>query len=148
MQFLIAEISAGRGVESIYEDPPAARGSVEDALSNTLISQLDLAPLAYDEADRMLEALACKFNRSQESDPILWVGENRTAAIKLNGVLVVLESAGEDQPGAATFAAPGTTVSVRILGGEADWRANAELVFGLNQGLSVGYRGFYSCSAS
>ena len=148
MRYLIADVSAGNVVESIYEDPPAEPGSVEDALSNTLISQLDLAPMPPAEADRVLEANAsCTFNRSPEADPILWVSEGDAAAVKLNGVLVALESAGDPQEGAATFSAPGTTVSVRPLGDEADWRQNAELAFELDQGLSVGYRGFYGCEA-
>ena len=36
---------------------------------------------------------------------------------------------------------------VRMLGDEAGWRQNAELVFALDQGLQVGYRGFYDCAA-
>jgi hypothetical protein len=36
---------------------------------------------------------------------------------------------------------------VRPLGDEADWRQNAELVFDLDEGLRVGYRGFYDCGA-
>jgi len=28
----------------------------------------------------------------------------------------------------------------------ADWRSDAELVFRLEQGLSVGYRGFWTCA--
>ena len=67
--------------------------------------------------------------------------------MKLNGVLVALDAAGDPQEGAAEFSAPGTTVSVRVLGEDADWRENAELVFELEQGLSVGYRGFYDCQA-
>jgi hypothetical protein len=44
MRHLIADVSAGNVLESIYRDPPAEPGSVEDALSNTLDSKLDLAP--------------------------------------------------------------------------------------------------------
>jgi hypothetical protein len=148
MRYLIAEMSDGNVVESIYEDPPAEPGSVEDALSNTLVSALDLAPMPAAEADRVLGAPAsCTFNRSPEADPILWASEGGAAAMKLNGVLVALEAEGDPQEGAATFSAPGTTVAVRSLGDEADWRQNAELVFELDQGLSVGYRGFYGCEA-
>jgi hypothetical protein len=43
---------------------------------------------------------------------------------------------------------PGTTITVRPLGDEADWRSDAELVFELDQGLTVGYRGFYGCEAA
>ncbi len=148
MRYLIAEVSDGNVVESIYQDPPAEPGSVEDALSNTLISQLDLAPMPAAEADRVLGTTPpCTFNRSPETDPILWASEGGAAAVKLNGILVDLEAAGEPQEGAVTFSAPGTTVIVRPLGDEADWRQNAELVFELDQGFSVGYGGFYSCEA-
>ena len=148
MRYLIAEVSAGNVVESIYQDPPAEPGSVEDALSNTLISGLDLAPMPEAEADRVLGAPApCTFNRSPESDQILWASEGGGAAVKLNGVLISLEAEGGSQEGATTYSAPGTTITVQPLGDEADWRQNAELVFELDEGLSVGYRGFYGCDA-
>ena len=149
MSYLIAEVSAGNVVESIYRDPPAEPGSIEDALSNTLISQLDLAPMHPAEAGRVLGANAsCTFNRSLEADPILWLIEGGAAAMKLNGILVALETTGDSQKGAVTLSAPGTTVTVSMLGEEADWRQNAELLFELDQGFSVGYRGFYGCDAS
>ncbi|MBC7137954.1 MAG: DUF305 domain-containing protein [Defluviimonas sp.] len=148
MRYLVADVSGGNVVESIYQDPPAEPGSVEDALANTLVSKLDLAPMPEAEAGRVLGAAApCTFNRSPETDPILWAREGGAAAVKLNGVLIALEAGSEPQEGAVRFAAPGTTVTVRPLGDEADWRADAELVFELDQGLSVGYRGFYACEA-
>ncbi|WP_299365242.1 DUF305 domain-containing protein [uncultured Paracoccus sp.] len=148
MRYLIADVSAGNVVESIYQDPPAEPGSVEDALSNTLISQLDLAPMPQAEADRVLGTPApCTFHRSPEADPILWANEGGAAAMKLNGVLVALQAEGDPQGGAATFSAPGATILVRPLGDEADWRQDAELVFELEEGLRAGYRGFYDCDA-
>lgn len=148
MRYLIANISSGNVVESIYQDPPAEPGTVEDALSNTLLSQLDLAPMPKAEADRVLSARArCTFNRSPETDPVLWADqEGSTATMKLNGVLLTLKGIGEADAG-GKYAAPGTTVTVRPLGDAADWRSDAELVFELDQGLKVGYRGFYSCNA-
>jgi hypothetical protein len=150
MRYLIAEVSNGNAVESIYQDPPAEPGTVEDALANTLISTLDLAPMPEAEADRVLDAAArCTFNRSPETDPVLWAAQDGGAAtMKLNGILVSLDATGEPQDGAAEFSAPGATVTVRPLGDEADWRQNAELVFQLDQGFRVGYRGFYGCEAN
>jgi hypothetical protein len=146
MSYLIADVSSGNIVETIYRDPPARPGTVEDALSNTLISQLDLAPLPAAEAGQVLPAAApCTFKRGPEADPILWLREGGAAVMKLNGVLVALEADGEPQEGAAAFSAPGATVTVRPLGEAADWRQDAELVFELDQGLRVGYRGFYGC---
>jgi Domain of unknown function (DUF305) len=146
MRYLIADVSSGNATESIYKDPPAEPGTVENALSNTLIGQLDLAPMHEAEADRVLGAGArCTFNRSPEADPILWSAQGGGAAVKLNGVLVTLDTTGDPQSGTVEFSAPGTTIAVRNLGDEADWRQNAELVFELDQGLTVGYRGFYAC---
>ena len=147
MRYLIADVSSGNVVESVYEDPPPEPGSIEDALSNTLISQLDLAPMSPAEADQVLGAPAgCAFNRSPEADPILWTAPQAgAAAMKLNGVLVALAATGEPAGSTASFSAPGTTVTVRPLGDEADWRQDSELVFKLDQGLRVGYRGFYRC---
>ena len=147
MRYLIADVSSGSVVERVYQDPPAEPGTVDDALSNTLVSQLDLAPMPQAEADRVLAAGdRCTFNRSPETHPVLWVTEQSgAAAMKLNGVLVALDASGETEAGGVEFAAPGATVTVRPLGGEADWRADAELVFELDQGLTIGYRGFYGC---
>lgn len=146
MRYLIAEVSSGNVAARIYEDPPARPGTVENALNNTLISQLDLAPVPKAEADRLLEAAdRCTFNRSPEADPILWTaGDGSAAAVKLNGILVFLEAAGGEH-GALRFSAPGTMISVQPLAEQADWRANAELVFKLDPGPTVGYRGFYAC---
>ncbi len=150
MRYLIAEVSSGNVVENIYRDPPAEPGTVEDALANTLISTLDLAPISEAEADRVLEAgTRCTFNRSPETEPVLWADrEGTAAAMKLNGVLVALEGAGEADAGGVEFSTRGTTITVRPLGDEADWRSDAELVLELDQGLTIGYRGFYGCEAA
>lgn len=145
MRYLIADVSQGNVVDSVYADPPAEPGSVDDALSNLLVSTLDLAPMPQAEAERAVEGeFQCRFNRSPESDPILWAGDGGGAA-KLNGVLVALEAAGDPQGETAQFSTAGMSIDVRRLGDEADWRQNAELVFQLEQGLTVGYRGFYAC---
>ena len=143
MRYLIGEISAGQVAETIYRDPPAAPGSVQDALGNTLISTLDLSPMPRAEADRILAVPdRCAFRRGRETHPVLWSAADGTrAAVKLNGVLVLLE-----RRDGGTFAAPGLTVTVRPLGEEADWRADADLVFRLEPGLDVGYRGFWTCA--
>jgi hypothetical protein len=95
------------------------------------------------EADRILETQdRCVFNRSPESDPILWTAaQGGQAAMKLNGVLVSLDGSGD-----GVFASGDATVSVRTLGDDADWRSNADLVFRLApQGFTAGYRGFWTC---
>jgi len=149
MRYLIAQVSSGNIAESIYKDPPAARGTVADALANTLISRLDLAPVPDAEADQVIsptESL-CTFNRSPETHPILWSSPESGAAIKLNGVIISLNVIDAGSDGTARFAAPGVRISIRSLGDQTDWRQNAELVFELDQGLNVGYRGFYNCDS-
>jgi hypothetical protein len=77
--------------------------------------------------------------------------------MKLNGKLVPLEAleAGgfESLVPGTVMAADGVRMSVRrspdegaVLGGMLQ-RSNADLVFELEQGLTVGYRGFYTCEA-
>jgi hypothetical protein len=146
-RYLVREVSAGNVVESIYRDPPAEPGSVDDALARAQISKLDLAPMPRAEADQVLEApRRCTFAWSSASDPILWAAsEGPEAAVKLNGILVGLSSEGEPTAGTMAFSAPGIRVSVRSLGDDADWREDAQLVFELEQGLTVGYGGLYRC---
>ena len=149
MRYLIADVSAGNVAETIFRDPPAEPGSVQDALDNTLISSLDPAPMPAAEADRLLTAgQRCRFNRSPETDPILWASaDGAMAAMKLNGVLIGLNGSGSEENDERRFEAEGAAVRVALLReDEADWRQNAELVFSLEQGLTVGYRGFWKCS--
>lgn len=144
MRYLIADSADGRVEERVYEDPPATVGSIDDALSNTLIAELDPSPMPAADADQALRDMdRCRFDRSPETDPILWTsGDGTAGAIKLNGVIVALESRSD----ARVFDAQGATIEIRTLDEEdADWRANAELVLTLDAGLTIGYRGFYSC---
>jgi hypothetical protein len=142
MRYLVAALAEGRTVESIYDDPPAEVGSVADALAMTLVSRLDLSPMTAAEADRLVPASSrCTFSRSAEGEPVLWTAEDgEDAAIKLNGVLIGLSRQAE-----LAYAAQGAAVELRLLGDEADWRSDAELVFRLDSGLVVGYRGFWRC---
>jgi hypothetical protein len=147
MRYLIAEVSQGNIVETIYRDAPAEVGTITEALNNTVIATLDPAPMPEAEANQILDTgPRCVFSRALEDHPILWASqESGVGAIKLNGVLVPLEATGETQASGAALAAPGIRMTVRPLGEEADWRSNAELIFALDEGPTVGYRGFYTC---
>lgn len=147
MRYLIAAVARGATVDRTYQDPAAQVGSVADALGNTLISTLDPAPIKTAEADQILPpGPRCAFNNSPATDPILWVSqEGEGGAIKLNGVLVPLGPTEGSDEGFLTLTAPGAMIDVRMLAEEADWRQNAELAFALDQGLTIGYRGFWSC---
>jgi hypothetical protein len=148
MRYLISEVDKGDFVRTIYEDPPAGVGTVQTALNNTLISTLDPAPLSQAQAEEVLEAAPrCRFNRSPESDPILWAAaEDGPGVMELNGVIIPLEAV-QREGASGSWSADGLTMDVRALGEEADWRSDSELVFALDRGLTVGYRGFWSCSA-
>ncbi|MCV2868856.1 DUF305 domain-containing protein [Defluviimonas sp. WL0002] len=150
MRYLIGAVASGETTDVVYADPPPEPGTIDDALNNTLISALDPAPLRADEADRLLASgPRCAFNRSPETDPILWVSRGTgEAAMSLNGVLVPLAASDGTVDEITTYAAPGVMMSVRPLGEDADWRQDTELVFSLDQGLRVGYRGFWSCDAT
>ncbi|WP_127524628.1 DUF305 domain-containing protein [Mesorhizobium sp. Z1-4] len=146
MRYLIANVAGGNITDSVYEDQAAQPGSVEDALANTLIAELDPAPLSASEAGAVLKTEpVCTFNTSPETDPILWITADGAAAMKFNGVLLGLETENDPQPGSVALSTTGAAVTVRPLGDEADWRQDSELVFQLDQGLTVGYRGFYGC---
>ncbi|MDF0602773.1 DUF305 domain-containing protein [Psychromarinibacter sp. C21-152] len=145
MRYLTADVTGGNVVTDIYDDPAPQAGTVADALDNTLVSTLDPAPLTREQAGQVMEAEAsCRFNRSPEDDPILLAADGGDGAMLLNGVIVPLDRTGSNADGEA-FAADGATMTVRRLGEEANWRGNAELIFTLEQGLTVGYRGFWSC---
>ncbi|GGL86071.1 hypothetical protein GCM10011534_04980 [Pseudooceanicola nanhaiensis] len=138
MRYLIADIDENGPASEIYEDPAARPGTVEDALNTTLLGELDPAPLTRDEAGRIITP-ECGFARTAAADPILWIAEGGAAAMKLNGVLIALEAQEDGQ-----FSAPGVSLRLRDLP-DPDWRSNAELVFALENGPTVGYRGFDRC---
>lgn len=147
MRYLIADISGGNVVQEIRKDPPARPGTMADAINNTLLSALNPAPMSGQEADQALaEGARCTFRRTRSADPILWVhADKQNAAIKINGIIVPVSLAAGAGQGAMAFGAPGVSLSLRELGDEANWREDAELKFALDQGLEVGYRGFYTC---
>lgn len=146
MRYLIAHANDGDAAEPVYQDPPPKEGTVEDALNTTLLSQLDPAPLTGAEAEQTLgSVLECAFRRTAASDPILWSrqGGDR-AAMKLNGVMLSLRADASTDNGIA-FAGQGLRVDIHPLGPAAGLRPRADLVFHLEQGPTIGYRGFYEC---
>ncbi len=143
MRYLLADIDASGETDEIYEDPPAEIGTLEEALNSTLIATLDPSPLALSDLPERAEtsALDCGFRRVEGEDPVLWTNDEG-ALMKLNGVIVPLER--RDAAVGQAWGAPGVTMTVRDLA-EDVWRGGAELIFALEQGLTVGYRGFYDC---
>jgi hypothetical protein len=144
MRYLVADIDASGETGEIYEDPPAEVGTLEEALNSTLIATLDPSPLALSDLPERAEtgALDCGFHRVEGEDPVLWTNEEG-AVMNLNGVIVPLER--QEAETGRVWGAPGVTMTVRDVE-EADWRGGAELIFALERGLTVGYRGFYDCA--
>ena len=143
MRYLVADIAANGETSEVYRDPPATLGSLDEALNRSLISALDPAPMTPEDLPQAAgtEGLDCGFRRVRSENPILRTGDDR-ALMKLNGVIVPLER--QDAGAGRAWAAPGVTMTVRKAE-DADWRGGAELIFALEQGLTVGYRGFYDC---
>ncbi len=140
MRYLIADIDATGEAQEIYQDPPPRVGTVEEALNNTLIATLDPSPVALGALPEEAEtgALTCGFRRVESEDPIFLTGQ-RGALTQLNGVILTLEAQEE-----GVYSASGITMTLReVL--DADWRGETELIFALEEGLTVGYRGFYDC---
>lgn len=140
MRYLIADIDGTGGTHEIYQDPPPRVGTVEEALNNTLIATLDPSPVALGALPEEAEtgALTCGFRRVESEDPIFLTGEGG-ALTQLNGVILTLEAQEE-----GVYSASGITMSLREVP-DADWRGETELIFALEEGLTVGYRGFYDC---
>ncbi|SEO17916.1 DUF305 domain-containing protein [Palleronia pelagia] len=140
MRYLIADIDDTGETEEIFRDAPPRVGTVEDALDNTLVATLDPSPVALDALPEGTDtgALECGFRRVETEDPILLANDDG-AITQLNGVILPLEA---EAP--RTYTAPGITMTLNDVD-EADWRGGAELIFALDEGLTVGYRGFYDC---
>jgi hypothetical protein len=161
MRHLIADIEEN----GIATDPalgeseaPAETGTIEEALGSAQLAGLDVAGLKPEEIETALGNNAtCEFRRTNEGEPVLAMA-GESGAIKLSGVLIPLAAGAPVAAGAlddgARFAAEGVDISVMPDPG-ADWtdtedslrRAEAEMVFHLEQGLRVGYRGFLDCAA-
>jgi len=138
MRALIADLDAGRTVTEVYEDPAPQVGTLEDALNNTLLSQLDLAPLTADQAGSSApKGDICTFRRTRTENPVLIAAADGSSAVtSLNGVILPLEA--ED----GGYGTDGLRIAIAPVD---DWRADSLLTFTLEPGPVGIYRGFWSC---
>lgn len=141
MRALIADLEAGRSVETAYTDPAPQVGNLQAALSNTLLSTLDPMPLSREQAAEILAQTAdCTFRYTRAAEPVLYTTAlDGPGAMQLNGVLVPLSST---EPG--KWAADGLNMSVEYLPGP-NLRANARLNFSLSEGPEAAFLGFWDC---
>ncbi|ESR23972.1 DUF305 domain-containing protein [Lutibaculum baratangense] len=164
MRYLIGDIELrdDAAPPEIFEgDETPEVASLQEALSRTVIARLDPEPMPHAEADDVVppDNPDCEFVRTAASDPILVARAGASGpaqgVMKLNGELIALRSEGSDGfdtlLAGPTMTADGVTMAVRHLpdeepeteNGRQEWKA--DLVFELEQGLTVGYRGFYRC---
>ncbi|MDT8388666.1 MAG: DUF305 domain-containing protein [Thiogranum sp.] len=167
MRYLIAELANQQSAmePEIYKPEPAEVASLEAALDRADIATLDPAPMQQAEFDKVLTAApGCRFTLTATGDPVLAAraaagqGVVAHAVTKLNGKLVMLRSASangfEGLVSGPTLQARGIRMIVtpvsdedpKTLDGARRWKA--DLRFELEQGLRVGYRGFYFCDDS
>ncbi|MEC7760889.1 MAG: DUF305 domain-containing protein [Pseudomonadota bacterium] len=139
MRALIADVDTGNLVREIYHDPAPAAGSLEDALNNTLLSELDPRPLTAEQAgDALPDGATCAFRRTRNEEPVLIASSGgTTAAMLLNGTILSLEADGD-----GVWATDGLRMTVSEVGGG---RSSSLLTFELDPGPTAIYRGFWSC---
>ena len=161
MRYLIAVLEGDVDAEvppSLREEePPAETGTVEEALAAPVLASLDAEDLTPDEIARVAGegGTACRFVRTTRSEPILvtWGGgETAQAAMKLSGTLVTLSEAPEGAegtlaPDGRVFSSEGLTLElVPRPDEESGAGVLADLRFALDAGLTVGYRGTWTCA--
>lgn len=161
MRYLIGDLQ-GKELGPVLEPlvaAPATTGTVPQAVDRLMAGSLNPAAFPADEAGEVLQpGPGCVFRRVEASDPIFYArtaadGGGTAGVMKLNDILFPLSGPAGDLSGGADMSAEGVAVSVRPLApGETALagdlaRADAELVFRLDAGRTIGYRGFYSCGS-
>lgn len=106
MRYLIADIGAKGARSSIYRDPEARAGSIDDALANTLRAALDPAQMTPREIALIAPGGTCAFRQTEAAPPILVAGADG-AGMKLNRVLVAMAASGD-----TSWSAEGATLTV------------------------------------
>lgn len=151
----------GEGVENpLMHEPMPAIADMEDALQTPVILTVDLGTMHRADIERVLGAGPyCFFAYTAESPPVLALTNRDTetgrGVIKIHGKLVELSDEEARDYQALSERAVLTTEGARVEIMLAERGENeplqpgqqqvADAVFALDQGLHVGYRGWYSC---
>ncbi len=103
-------------------------------------------------AEGLPSGARCTFTYTEGSRPVLALGADGSALIRISGDLVRLEADPATLASGPAAAAPGITMTVGGPGddplGNADAaRTEATLTMTLDRGLTVGYLGTYGCAA-
>ncbi|MBN8291872.1 DUF305 domain-containing protein [Rhodobacter sp. NTK016B] len=141
MRAMIADLESGNMATDIYRDPPPRVGGLQDALSNTLLSTLDPAPLTQGQAEGLLpEGATCAFRRTRSEEPVLIAARDGSVAVTLlNGVLLTLPAVADGR-----YGVEGIEMSVATIDA---LRSDSELTFRLDPGPEARFRGFWTCDA-
>lgn len=146
----------GEGVEKpLMSDPSPEVVGAREAVNTPDIPTIDPQTLEAAEVDRVLgTGPRCIFAYTAESPPVVALqstGNNvGQGVVKIHGRLVKLAA---QRAQAGGFALNGDGLSVKIQPANAGDEARptelreADMLFELEQGLRVGYRGWYRCTA-
>jgi hypothetical protein len=152
MRYLIADLTGEDLPErpETLEEKPADVAPISEAISSAVLRTLDLADMKKEEVEKVLgEPATCEFRRTAESGPIL-AATDTGGVLKISGQLVEVgetevttrEGVGFSADGIDLLVAPTPGANTEDGTGEVD----ADLTFALEEGLTVGYRGYWSCA--
>jgi hypothetical protein len=151
MRYLVSDIEAnGDGDEG--HGAAARIVTLQEALGTAHIPVLDPEFMTSDEVETLFgQGAVCTFTYTTHSPPVLGIGHDGTAVLKLSGDLIRLEV----QPDAnaangRTLAAEGITLQLSAPEGEAALsdtgkQQYTDMILSLDAGLRAGYRGFLNC---
>lgn len=146
----------GEGVEKpLMSDPPPELVGAREAVNTPDIPTIDPQTLDAAEVEKVLSAgPRCTFAYTAESPPVAALQVTGDSAgqgvVKIHGRLVKLSAQRAEDGG---FVLSGDGLSVKIEPANAGDEARptefreADMLFELEQGLRVGYRGWYRCTA-
>jgi hypothetical protein len=146
----------GEGVKKpLMSDPPPEIIGAREAVNSPDIPTIDPQTLDAAEIEKVLGAgPRCIFAYTAESPPVVALevaGDNAgQGVVKVHGRLVKL-AAQRAKAGGFALSADGMSVSIEPAAAAGDAMPTelreADMLFELEQGLRVGYRGWYRCTA-
>ena len=154
MRYLVADIDANGDAQAEPQPAPARIVSVEEALATPDLAVLDPGFMTEDEVAQLFpEGPACTFTYTDGSAPVVAVGTNGAALVKLSADLIRLEGS-EEAAAAPGLVLAADSLNLRIaavdgeqLGEDTGERREAILLMNLQGSQTVGYRGLYGCGA-
>ena len=151
MRYLIASTDASGDAAASPATSPARVMPLAEALASADVATLDPQFLTDEDLTALPQRAACTFAYTKESEPVLAVAADGAALIKLSADLVRLQAA---EPvtveTGAMLSTDGLTLCISAPGSDTPLMAaagqrEADLFLRLDDGLTTGYRGAYSC---